>query len=101
MIANLFNAPLGETETAVGVGTVGSSEAIMLAGLAFKRKWQNKRKAEGKPFNKPNIVTGANVHQVNNDCSRLIIVIKFVLLIIFLQQRIKMLGVLGEIRQVL
>ncbi|KAF3538372.1 hypothetical protein F2Q69_00018943 [Brassica cretica] len=64
MIANLFNAPLGETETAVGVGTVGSSEAIMLAGLAFKRKWQNKRKAEGKPFNKPNIVTGANVHQV-------------------------------------
>ncbi|CAA7031782.1 unnamed protein product [Microthlaspi erraticum] len=61
MIAHLFNAPLGETETAVGVGTVGSSEAIMLAGLAFKRKWQNKRKAEGKPFDKPNIVTGANV----------------------------------------
>ncbi|XP_050229961.1 glutamate decarboxylase 1 [Mercurialis annua] len=61
MIAHLFNAPLGESETAVGVGTVGSSEAIMLAGLAFKRKWQNKRKAEGKPFDKPNIVTGANV----------------------------------------
>uniref|UniRef100_A0A1J3JJH9 Glutamate decarboxylase n=1 Tax=Noccaea caerulescens TaxID=107243 RepID=A0A1J3JJH9_NOCCA len=61
MIAHLFNAPLGETETAVGVGTVGSSEAIMLAGLAFKRNWQNKRKAEGKPFDKPNIVTGANV----------------------------------------
>ncbi|KAF5208169.1 Glutamate decarboxylase, partial [Thalictrum thalictroides] len=33
MIANLFNAPLGDSETAVGVGTVGSSEAIMLAGL--------------------------------------------------------------------
>ncbi|CAK7338797.1 unnamed protein product [Dovyalis caffra] len=61
MIAHLFNAPLGDSETAVGVGTVGSSEAIMLAGLAFKRKWQNKRKAEGKPFDKPNIVTGANV----------------------------------------
>ncbi|KAI3858335.1 hypothetical protein MKW92_004087 [Papaver armeniacum] len=61
MIAHLFNAPVGEDETAVGVGTVGSSEAIMLAGLAFKRKWQNKRKAEGKPFDKPNIVTGANV----------------------------------------
>ncbi|XP_020526109.1 glutamate decarboxylase 1-like [Amborella trichopoda] len=58
MIAHLFNAPLGEEETAVGVGTVGSSEAIMLAGLAFKRKWQNKRRAEGKPFDKPNIVTG-------------------------------------------
>lgn len=61
MIAHLFNAPLGESEAAVGVGTVGSSEAIMLAGLAFKRKWQNKRKAEGKPYDKPNIVTGANV----------------------------------------
>lgn len=61
IIANLFNAPLEEGEAGVGVGTVGSSEAIMLAGLAFKRKWQNKRRAEGKPFDKPNIVTGANV----------------------------------------
>ncbi|XP_064971960.1 glutamate decarboxylase-like [Musa acuminata AAA Group] len=61
MIAHLFNAPIGEDEIAVGVGTVGSSEAIMLAGLAFKRKWQNERKAEGKPHDKPNIVTGANV----------------------------------------
>ncbi|KAK2999927.1 hypothetical protein RJ639_024202, partial [Escallonia herrerae] len=61
MIAHLFNAPLGDGEAAVGVGTVGSSEAIMLAGLAFKRKWQNKKKAQGKPCDKPNIVTGANV----------------------------------------
>lgn len=61
MIARLFNAPLKDGEQAVGAGTVGSSEAIMLAGLAFKRKWQNKRKAEGKPYDKPNIVTGANV----------------------------------------
>ncbi|XP_019176550.1 PREDICTED: glutamate decarboxylase-like [Ipomoea nil] len=61
MIARLFNAPLGESEVAVGVGTVGSSEAIMLAGLAFKRQWQNKRRAQGKPCDKPNIVTGANV----------------------------------------
>ncbi|PON45421.1 Glutamate decarboxylase [Parasponia andersonii] len=61
MIAHIFNAPVGDDEAAVGVGTVGSSEAIMLAGLAFKRKWQQKRKAEGRPFDKPNIVTGANV----------------------------------------
>ncbi|KAI3917768.1 hypothetical protein MKW98_021530 [Papaver atlanticum] len=61
MIAHLFNAPLGEDEAAVGVGTVGSSEAIMLAGLAFKRRWQNKMKAQGKSCDKPNIVTGANV----------------------------------------
>lgn len=61
IIARLFNAPLNDGQAAVGVGTVGSSEAIMLAGLAFKRKWQNRRKAQGKPFDKPNIVTGANV----------------------------------------
>lgn len=61
MIARLFNAEIGENENAIGAGTVGSSEAIMLAGLAFKKKWQNKRKAEGKPYDKPNMVTGANV----------------------------------------
>lgn len=61
IIARPFNVPLGAGETAVGVGTVGSSEAIMLAGLAFKRRWQNRRKAEGKPQDKPNIVAGANV----------------------------------------
>ena len=61
IIANLFNAPLNDGESAVGVGTVGSSEAIMLAGLAFKRKWQNKRRAEGKPFDKPNFVCGSEV----------------------------------------
>lgn len=61
MVARLFNAPIEEGEQAVGAGTVGSSEAIMLAGLAFKRKWQNERKAAGKPWDKPNMVTGANV----------------------------------------
>ncbi|XP_057419571.1 glutamate decarboxylase 1-like [Lotus japonicus] len=61
MIARLFHAEIGENESAIGAGTVGSSEAIMLAGLAFKKRWQNKRKAEGKPYDKPNIVTGANV----------------------------------------
>ncbi|KAJ9542498.1 hypothetical protein OSB04_029004 [Centaurea solstitialis] len=62
MIARLFHAPIGEDAAAVGGATVGSSEAIMLAGLAFKRKWQDKRKAQGKTCDKPNIVTGANVH---------------------------------------
>ncbi|KAK2430731.1 glutamate decarboxylase [Trifolium repens] len=61
MIAHLFNAPLEESEPAVGVGTVGSSEAIMLAGLAFKRKWQNRMRSAGKSCENPNIVTGANV----------------------------------------
>lgn len=61
MIANLFHAPVGEDEAAIGCGTVGSSEAIMLAGLAFKRKWQQRRRAQGLSTDKPNIVTGANV----------------------------------------
>nr|GEX39024.1 glutamate decarboxylase [Tanacetum cinerariifolium] len=61
MIAHLFHAPVGEDDTAVGVGTVGSSEAIMLAGLAFKRKWQAKRKTLGRSYDRPNIVTGSNV----------------------------------------
>ncbi|KAG5107097.1 hypothetical protein JHK82_044067 [Glycine max] len=61
MIARMFHAEIGENENATGAGTVGSSEAIMLAGLAFKKKWQNKRKAEGKPYDKPNLVTGSNV----------------------------------------
>ncbi|KAK4264094.1 hypothetical protein QN277_029429 [Acacia crassicarpa] len=61
MLARLFNAPMEEGECGVGVGTVGSSEAIMLAGLAFKKRWQNMRRAQGKPFDKPNIVTGSNV----------------------------------------
>ncbi|XP_024977069.1 glutamate decarboxylase-like [Cynara cardunculus var. scolymus] len=61
MIARLFHAPIGEDDTAVGVGTVGSSEAIMLAGLAFKRKWQAKRKSQGKTCDNPNIITGSNV----------------------------------------
>ncbi|KVI07845.1 Glutamate decarboxylase [Cynara cardunculus var. scolymus] len=36
MIARLFHAPIGEDDTAVGVGTVGSSEAIMLAEVKVK-----------------------------------------------------------------
>ena len=33
----------------------------MLGGLALKRRWQQRRKAEGKPADKPNLVTGINV----------------------------------------
>ncbi|KAI9091406.1 hypothetical protein K1719_028217 [Acacia pycnantha] len=62
MLARLFNAPMEEGECGVGVaGKVGSSEARMLAGLAFKKRWQNMRRAQGKPFDKPNIVIGSNV----------------------------------------
>ena len=33
----------------------------MLGGLALKRRWQKRRKAAGKPTDKPNIVMGINV----------------------------------------
>ncbi|EIM86926.1 glutamate decarboxylase [Stereum hirsutum FP-91666 SS1] len=62
MIARLFNAPLDTPESeALGVSTIGSSEAIILSVLAAKRRWQNKRKAEGKPWDKPNIVMNSAV----------------------------------------
>jgi hypothetical protein len=56
-IARLFNAPLDNPQAeALGVSTIGSSEAIILAVLAAKRAWKNKRQAQGKPTDKPNIV---------------------------------------------
>ena len=59
MLSRLFNSP--EPDKATGCSTTGSSEAAMLGGLALKRKWQQRRKAEGKPTDKPNLVTGINV----------------------------------------
>ncbi|KAJ9222049.1 hypothetical protein DTO169C6_5678 [Paecilomyces variotii] len=62
MIARLFNAPTDDKDDhAMGTSTVGSSEAIMLATLAMKRRWQNKRKAEGKDTSRPNIVMNSAV----------------------------------------
>ncbi|GAA6059938.1 hypothetical protein JCM10212_003078 [Sporobolomyces blumeae] len=64
-IARLFHAPLhDETSEAVGVSTVGSSEAIMLAVLAAKRRWRNRRREQGKDTSNPNIVMSAAVHCV-------------------------------------
>lgn len=62
MIARMFNAPThNPDDTAMGTSTVGSSEAIMLGTLAMKKRWQNKRKAEGKDYSKPNIVMNSAV----------------------------------------
>jgi glutamate decarboxylase len=57
MIGRLFNAPICEgAAAAVGTSCVGSSEAIMLAVLAMKKRWKNKRQAAGKATDKPNII---------------------------------------------
>lgn len=62
MIGRLFNCPTHiEDSSSIGTSTVGSSEAIMLGVLAMKKRWQNKRKAEGKPCDKPNIVMSSAV----------------------------------------
>jgi len=59
ILSRLWHAPSPEVVT--GCSTTGSSEAAMLGGLALKRRWQARRKAEGKPIDKPNLVMGINV----------------------------------------
>lgn len=59
IMADLWHAP--DPEGTIGTSTVGSSDACMFGGLALKRKWQEKRKAEGKPIDKPNLVLSAAV----------------------------------------
>ena len=57
ILADLFNSP--DSANTIGCSTTGSSEAAMLGGLALKWKWRQRRQKEGKPTDKPNIVTGA------------------------------------------
>lgn len=63
ILADLWNAPVAPDKNAIGTATTGSSEAIMLGGLAMKKTWQEKRKKLGKPIDKPNILM-ATVAQV-------------------------------------
>ncbi|PFN64922.1 glutamate decarboxylase [Bacillus cereus] len=62
ILANLWHSP--SPLTTMGVSTTGSSEACMLGGLALKRRWQNARKREGKPVDRPNIVFSSAVQVV-------------------------------------
>jgi glutamate decarboxylase len=59
ILAELWNSP--EAEHATGCSTTGSSEAVMLGALALKWRWRERMRAAGKPTDKPNLVTGANV----------------------------------------
>lgn len=58
MLAHLWHAH--DSKNAMGTATTGSSEAIMLGGLALKKRWQAKMKAAGKDIHNPgpNIVMG-------------------------------------------
>ncbi|MEQ7126003.1 pyridoxal-dependent decarboxylase [Actinopolymorpha sp. B11F2] len=62
IIAGLWHCP--EPRRTMGVSTVGSSEACMLAGLALKRRWQRSRRAAEKSTATPNIVFSSAVQVV-------------------------------------
>jgi glutamate decarboxylase len=59
ILADLWHA--SDEAGGTGCSTTGSSEACMLGGLALKRRWRARRRAEGKDASNPNIVMGANV----------------------------------------
>jgi len=69
MVADLFHAENlrdDDPSSAVGVSTVGSSEAVMLAGLAMSWLWRQKV-GDGKNgwrTRRPNLVMGSNVQVV-------------------------------------
>ncbi|MGB7859716.1 MAG: glutamate decarboxylase [Acidimicrobiia bacterium] len=63
IVADLFHAPAGGD--AVGVSTIGSSEAVMLAGLAMKWRWRARRgDSAERADDRPNMVMGSNVQVV-------------------------------------
>ena len=51
IVADLWNAP--DPQGTIGTSTIGSSEACMLGGLAFKRRWQQARRGPGSPPTRP------------------------------------------------
>ncbi|MDX1888372.1 glutamate decarboxylase [Mycolicibacterium sp. 050158] len=69
MVADLFHAENlrdDDPNSAIGVSTVGSSEAVMLAGLAMSWRWRAKV-GDGKNgwrTRRPNLVMGSNVQVV-------------------------------------
>jgi glutamate decarboxylase len=58
ILADLWHAEGGQ---AVGTSTTGSSEAAMLGGMALLWRWRARRRAQGKPTDRPNLVMGINV----------------------------------------
>ena len=66
MVADLFHAEGlrdDDAATATGVSTIGSSEAVMLGGLALKWRWKQRLGDQAKTRT-PNLVMGSNVQVV-------------------------------------
>lgn len=55
IIANLWNSP-EQDKWKTGALAIGSSEACMLGGIAAWIRWRERRKAAGKPYDKPNFI---------------------------------------------
>ena len=55
ILANMWHSP-EEQEWKTGALGIGSSEACMLGGVAAWLRWRKRRKEQGKPFDKPNLV---------------------------------------------
>ena len=55
MVANMWNSP-EKSEWKTGAVGIGASEACMLGGVAAWLRWRERRKAQGKPCDKPNLV---------------------------------------------
>ena len=70
MVADLFHAENlrdDDASTATGVSTIGSSEAVMLGGLALKWRWKervSKNDPNAWKGRTPNLVMGSNVQVV-------------------------------------
>ncbi len=67
MVADLFHAENlrdDDASTAIGASTIGSSEAVMLGGLALKWRWKQRVGQEVWKTRTPNLVMGSNVQVV-------------------------------------
>ena len=62
ILSALWNSP--SHQNATGTSTTGSSEAVMLGGMALKWRWRQRRRAAGLAEDRPNLVMGINVQVV-------------------------------------
>ncbi|MFI3331363.1 MAG: glutamate decarboxylase [Rikenellaceae bacterium] len=63
IIANLWNTP-EQNSWKTGALALGSSEACMLGGVAALKRWQERRKKEGKSTDNPNFVISSGLQVV-------------------------------------
>ena len=63
IVANLWNTP-EQNKWKAGALAIGSSEACMLGGIAAWKRWIERRKKAGKPYDKPNFVISAGYQVV-------------------------------------